>query len=534
MQAGLFSAITSAFITQIDPQLQPDPNQETTALLRVLIQKIDSAAFGGDVPTVPVWTGPPRTIVLVEAILYASLAASLFSAFLATLGKQWLNRYTSNDVRGSAIERSQNRQRKLDGIAAWYFDHVMESLPLVLQLALLLLGSGLSLYLWGVNTTIASVIIAATSFGVAFYAFIIIAGTVSTSCPYQTPGPRVLRYILQNIIPIIVNVLRSTFRFLIDISASVWVLVEWWYKLKGLKSSIGDITILLLATLLLPFWLVWDACILTLAMAISLITPVVVVWDWLHRTRGLDKPVAVLDLKCISWVLQTSLDKAVHLSTLKLLAEMTALADFNPDFVSACFDILAGCVAVVNGKAVITQESEELAKVSAQCCLRSLSRLATMDPKLSALRGVRQRYTRTFPFETNFEGLPSDHSLRTIHNIFYSASNSKIRWKDYKLPSGDQVTLAHNLAQLAHRRASGATWSTWNVFLRATGHKKVPRWILRFALHHLSQNPPPPTSIITNCLMIIAIDLGCAVSITTTLDERCVRIGHVFIFLTKC
>jgi hypothetical protein len=80
-------------------------------------------------------------------ILFASLAASLLSAFLAMLGKQWLNRYQSTDMRGTAIERSQNRQRNLDGVVAWYFDYVLESLPLMLQVALLLLGCALSRYL---------------------------------------------------------------------------------------------------------------------------------------------------------------------------------------------------------------------------------------------------------------------------------------------------------------------------------------------------------------------------------------------------
>jgi len=107
MQAGLFSAITSAFVIQVHSQLQPDPNDETAALLRVLIHKIDNTTFGSDVPTVPQWDGPSPTIVHVEAILYASLATSVFSAFLAMLGKQWLNRYASIDMRGSAIERSQ-------------------------------------------------------------------------------------------------------------------------------------------------------------------------------------------------------------------------------------------------------------------------------------------------------------------------------------------------------------------------------------------------------------------------------------------
>jgi hypothetical protein len=121
-QAGLFSAVASAFIIQVDSQLRPDPNDETAALLRVLIHKIDNTTFGNDVPTLPRWTGPPPALVQVQVILFASLAASLFSAFLAMLGKQWLNRYASSDMRGSGIERSQNRQRKLDGIVSWRFD----------------------------------------------------------------------------------------------------------------------------------------------------------------------------------------------------------------------------------------------------------------------------------------------------------------------------------------------------------------------------------------------------------------------------
>ena len=127
-------------------------------------------------------------IVEVQAVLFASLAASLLSALLAMLGKQWLSRYASIDVRGSAIERSQNRQRKLDGIIGWYFDYVLESLPLMLQAGLLLPGCALSRYLWDVNATVGSVVVGITSCGVLFFLFIVIAGAASRRCPYQTPG----------------------------------------------------------------------------------------------------------------------------------------------------------------------------------------------------------------------------------------------------------------------------------------------------------------------------------------------------------
>ena len=41
-QAGLFSAVTSAFILDVQSQLQPDTGDETAALLRVLTYKIDN------------------------------------------------------------------------------------------------------------------------------------------------------------------------------------------------------------------------------------------------------------------------------------------------------------------------------------------------------------------------------------------------------------------------------------------------------------------------------------------------------------
>ena len=130
-----FSAVTSPFIVDVNSELKPNPNELETGALHVLIYKIDNTTFGDDLPAVPRWTGPPRTTVQVQAILFASLAASLSSAFLAMLGKQWLNRYMPVDTQGSAIECSQHRHRKLDDIVCWYFNHVIEPLPLMLQVA---------------------------------------------------------------------------------------------------------------------------------------------------------------------------------------------------------------------------------------------------------------------------------------------------------------------------------------------------------------------------------------------------------------
>ena len=70
-------------------------------------------------------------IFQVQAIMYANLHASLLSAFLEMLGKQWIDRYASTGMRGSAIERSQSRQRKPVGVG-----FIIESPPVMLQVAL--------------------------------------------------------------------------------------------------------------------------------------------------------------------------------------------------------------------------------------------------------------------------------------------------------------------------------------------------------------------------------------------------------------
>jgi len=502
--------VTSAFIIQVQPQLQPDAGEETASLLRVLIYKIDNATFGDDVPPVPQpWSGPPRTIIQVQAILYASLATSLFSAFLAMLGKQWLNRYASIDMRGSAIERSQNRQRKLDGIVTWYFDHVMESLPLMLQFALLLLGCALSRYLWRIDKTTASVVLGATISGLAFYTFIVVAGTASASCPYQTPVARILR----RIPPLILTVLRSVS----SSSQLIDLLTGWWDGLKSAGCSTEHVTQLLMVPLLFPVLLAMDAYLLAQATVRAFVAILRRACELFRQARGWDPQTTALDLRCIAWMLQTSLDKAIHLSTLRLLAMMTTPVDFDPALVSACFDILAGCVSIISGKAVIALSSEDLAVASTLCCLRALSHHTTMDPALRDFEDMQRRYTRAFPVETNFEGLTSYHRFCMIHNTFHPSRRlspqgqplhrPKIRWEDYKLSVGDHIVLVQ-LAGFEYQR---------------TQCRKVPRWILHFTHHLLSQDPLPHASVVADCLSIIAMDLGCSVSNAMTLDERYVR-----------
>ena len=96
------------------------------------------------------------------------------------------------------IERCSDRQRKDDGLERSPFHLFVESLSIMLQIALLLLTCGLPRYMWSVNTPVARVIISFTVLGMLFYIGIVVAGTSSYVCPFQTPASMTPRSLQDN------------------------------------------------------------------------------------------------------------------------------------------------------------------------------------------------------------------------------------------------------------------------------------------------------------------------------------------------
>jgi len=195
-QAGLFSAVSSAFIVDVQSKLESDPNEIAAAYMRILIHAVNASLFPDLDPNSITWTGPPAEIITIQSLLYASPATSLFVTFLAMLGKQWVNRYIRNRG-GSAADESRDRQRKLDGLEKWHFRLTVEILPVMLQIALPLLGLALSPYLWTISRPIAWVIGALTLFGLTSYIFFAFAATLHYNCPCQTPPSTLTRTLIR-------------------------------------------------------------------------------------------------------------------------------------------------------------------------------------------------------------------------------------------------------------------------------------------------------------------------------------------------
>ena len=179
--------MTSAFIIDIQSELKPNYEAMNNTLLELLLNVTVGTIPHGQPISPPRWTGPDPAVRRVQATLYATLCATLFAAFLATLGKQWLNRYRQTDIHGSTQDRCRERERKLTGIDKWWFHIVMQFAPLIIQGSLALLGASLSQYLWKVDRTVSSVVIAFTSSGCILYIAIVTVSVYSFECPFHTP-----------------------------------------------------------------------------------------------------------------------------------------------------------------------------------------------------------------------------------------------------------------------------------------------------------------------------------------------------------
>ena len=326
-QAGLFSSVSAAFVTNIQPDLKPDPSEVTAAYMQLLIHTMNNSLFphaGPDSITSASADRPPK-IVVVQAILYASLATSLFTAFLATLGKQWINRYTRSDG-GSTAEKSQDRQRKLDALRDWRFRLVVESLPVMLQFALLLLGCALSIYLWTLNRTVARVIVVFTSLGVALYAFFTITAVFSPTCPYQTPLSILVRALIRDTSALFRS-MRSGAAFSVSsYTNSTKFKRALGYLLSGIRNTQSHVSV--------PLRAMGDPqrCAVKLDA-------------WNFGGVSLE-PEDYGDARCVSWVLCSAADDEVVFSTARFAVDMTLypeIADILPPLVLA--NHFLGCVS---------------------------------------------------------------------------------------------------------------------------------------------------------------------------------------------
>jgi len=185
-QAGLFSAVSSAFIVAMQTDLQQDPNEVTHALLILLVQSAYNQTIPNQSIDSPLWHGPDRAVVLIQALSYASLSLSLLAAFGAVLGKQWLGHFkTSRFGHGTMQERGLQRHLKVMAIEQWHLHVILDALPVLLQLSLFLFGASLAANIYLKQPALGLIVLAMTTMGGVFYLWTFWTGLRHPSSPFQ-------------------------------------------------------------------------------------------------------------------------------------------------------------------------------------------------------------------------------------------------------------------------------------------------------------------------------------------------------------
>ena len=469
----MFSAIASAFIFDVESQLKPDFTQSSYIMLTI-IANISLGHSPADLNSVlPQWNGPDPTLVQVEAILYTSLAASLLAAFVAMLGKQWLNRYTQVEKRGNIVERNRQRKRKMNGMATWRFDLVMESLPLMLQGALLLFGYALSSYLYTLNHVIAGVAIGFAAFGLLFYLLIVSAATLSYNCPFQTPLSLVIRLMIR-FDDEHKEYLKRT-REWFGRTFSFPNLKKPWLRSAdpnalGAGADDGQIELAVVGAADGPYPLFYYEKI-----------------DW----DGY-----VLDTNCIDWMFETfdiPMDTDV-LPIIGFIPEIVWHADIRSTPLERVYTTFLGCIDfAARDHPVLKPGPKNKVYLSAKALLHLIIQRKCMGYESEEA----QIESISFGFGTfQVEWFKGDSDLESTLGILYYVFGGAVpmNWETFSFSVPHHAWMARILL-----------YRTWDVLRQG---KALPDEVKEFVLYSLRLEPHPPAPVMTDCFFIMGLGLG--------------------------
>ena len=450
--------VTSVFIVDIQSELRPDYEEMSFAVLQVVA---GAASIEGGIPR---WNGPDQAVVRIQAILYSSLCASFTVAFVAILGRQWLNQYAKPE-RGSSIDSIRNRKLKMDGMDSWRFSIIMDSLPLMLQAALVLLGSGLSYYLFFLDQTVAGVLIGFTSFCLFLYTVCSVAGTFARYCPYQTPLTSALRHFIHR-----------------------WLPESWRSRPQATKprpsrpkTNGGDP--------LLPMW-------------ILAADP-----DPLFKHRDTDWDGYVVYSDCITWMLEKPIEQDALKVIVGFVPEIVWHAGIKSVPLQKMYDTLLGYFDERSVPPVVLSRYRDQAYLSAKAVLHVLvQRKCLGDGSEVAVSKAIAGKHRAFGPRCYADDGELESTLGIIDQVL--GKGETIAWSELKLSVEHHSWMAHILLYRA-----------WDVL---GSSRKLSDDVTGFIRYSLSMDPPPSDAIVADCLMMIGLLIGINIHVDdlSVVDKR--------------
>ena len=480
--------MTSTFIIDVQSELKPNYEEMNNTLLELLFNVTTGSPPADPAKSLPRWKGPDPVIVQVQCVLYAALTAALLASLLAMLGKQWLNRYRQSETHGSTVDRSRVRGSKLSGIEAWKFRFVMESLPVILQCALVLLGFALSRYLWGMSRSVSSVVIGFTSFGLLFYLLLMTMSIFSFDCPFQTPSSLAIR-------------------FVIDLAVRYWRILRQTSGPKqqppqpGTPSTPPD-SLSLVETVGREEKLESD--LTPLPCIVLDVTQAPDPYDPLFRQEvGLKED--VLDAKCITRMFVMSTDPNTIALTMDFIPEIIWHSGIKDVPLKRIHDTLINCFNFSGPSPVIIPKSRDAAYLSAKAFVHiELQRRCIpkhgehkQDAGWEALRA-------NYPLpQSTGEGIDPDLGAVLFMVDMTLGRDNGFPWKKIKMTPSHHAWMSH-------------------VFIYHVWHeKKLSKVVMDFVENAISVEPSNEI-VITDCLFIIGLIVGVPFNVSdiTVQDKR--------------
>lgn len=192
-QAGLFSAVLSAFVVESHKLLLPDNSDVVVQLLQQVVDqsrsyRVEGTWFNSTAPylAAPVPFHPGTYAIQVNVLWFASLTISLMAASFGILVKQWLREYMAMECI-SPQARLRTRHFHYSGIRDWKVFEIAAILPLLLQLALACFFVGLCFFSLSVHRSVGKTIIPLVCGWTILFVLAILAPLLSPRCPFKIP-----------------------------------------------------------------------------------------------------------------------------------------------------------------------------------------------------------------------------------------------------------------------------------------------------------------------------------------------------------
>jgi hypothetical protein len=170
-----------AQMSQMSAHLNDLVNQSSTKYAPILI--------------VPTPRAVSASVIRINCLWFLSLSLALSTALIGSLCIQWMREY-QRDAHLGNMDSFSLRQMRYEGLQTWYIPTIMATLPLFLQLGLLLFLIGLLDFLWNLHCIVATtltvlvgsvllIVFATTT--IPGWQFIFRRTLLVPQCPYKSP-----------------------------------------------------------------------------------------------------------------------------------------------------------------------------------------------------------------------------------------------------------------------------------------------------------------------------------------------------------